>query len=80
MTLELLRGGRYGILRWLVRRATEEMLGWKGSAAPTWVTGAGKPAWQLVIDRLDVALDPILGDMLPIRSIRRALMVFRKAS
>jgi SAM-dependent methyltransferase len=78
MSLRLYRGARYGILRWATEKLARRLPVEVGTDRRIWMTGAGKPLWQQLIDRLDLIVDPFLGPILPARYHRRALMIFSK--
>ena len=78
MSLRFYRGARYGSLRWAAEKLAR-LSGKAGTDGRTWRSGAGKPPWQKLIDRVDSVVDPFLGPILPARLHRRALMIFSKA-
>ncbi len=76
--LRLYRGARYGILKLAAERLGGKLRMTAGADGRVWKTGADKPLWQKLVDRLDSIVDPFLGPILPARYHRRALMIFSK--
>lgn len=80
MSLRLSRGARYGILKWGAEKFARRLRIGVGADGRIWKSGADKPLWQKLIDRMDAIVDPSLGPILPTRYHRRALMIFSKTN